>query len=310
MADSTTSIERLQTAVDAAGVGTWDLDVRTGELVWSTRCKEIFGLPATADITYDFFLECVHPDDRAHTQAAVQQALDPAGSGAYAIDYRTQWNVTGAAPRWAHATGRAFFDAGRTQPLRFIGTITDVTEQKSNREALRQREADFVTMADSIAQLAWIAEANGDINWYNRRWYDYTGTTLAQMQGWGWQQVHHPDYVRGVVERLQHAFATGEAWEDTFPLRGRDGLYRWFLSRAVPLRDAQGNALRWFGTNTDVTQMRELQERLSQAYEDLEVKVTFRNLTLEHEVQQLRAQLDLAGVGAGVPVGPSPSPPA
>ena len=299
MADSTTTFERLQTAVDAAGVGTWDLNVVSGELVWSARCKEIFGLPATADVTYDLFLECVHPDDRAYTQTAVQQALDPAGSGSYAIDYRTQWNKVDQAPNWAHATGRAFFSADRTQAVRFIGTITDVTAQKANQELLRQREADFVTMADSITQLAWIADAEGNITWYNQRWYTYTGTTLADMQGWGWQQVHHPDYVRGVVERITHSFATGEAWEDTFPLRGQDGVYRWFLSRAVPLRDAEGKVLRWFGTNTDVTQMRELQERLTQAYEDLEVKVTFRNLELEHEVQQLRAQLALGG--------PSPS---
>ena len=308
MADSTTSIERLQTAVDAAGVGTWDLDVRTGALVWSTRCKEIFGLPATAEVTYEFFLECVHPDDRAYTQAAVEQAFDPAGPGTYSIDYRTHWNVPGALPRWAHATGRAFFDAARTQALRFIGTITDITEQKANEEALRQREADLITMADSIAQLAWIAEADGNINWYNRRWYDYTGTP-GPARPTAWEQAQHPDYARGVAERLHHAFATGEVWEETFPLRGHDGLYRWFLASAVPLRDEQGQVLRWFGTCTDVTQMRELQERLTQAYEDLEVKVTFRNLTLEHEVQQLRTQLAHAGQGPTAP-GASPSRPA
>ncbi len=301
MAESTTSIERLQTAVDAAGVGTWDLDVRTGELVWSIRCKEIFGLPPTAEVTYDFFLECVHPDDRAHTQAAVEQAFDPTGSGGYAIDYRTQWNVPGQSPRWAHATGRAFFDANRTQALRFIGTITDITDQKANQEALRQREADLITMADSIAQLAWIAEADGAISWYNRRWCEYTGTTPGTALSAAWEQAQHPDYTHGITERLHHAFATGEVWEETFPLRGRDGLYRWFLASAVPLRDEQGQVLRWFGTCTDVTQMRELQERLTQAYEDLEVKVTFRNLTLEHEVQQLRAQLAHGGPGVGVP---------
>lgn len=242
-------------------------------------------------MTYAQFLEGVHPEDRAPTQAAVDQALDPAGPGAYAINYRTRWNEPVVPPRWAHATGRAFFDEGRTQAQRFIGTITDITAQRVSQELARQREADLVTMADSITQLAWMTDAEGSITWYNQRWYDYTGTTLAQMQGWGWQQVHHPEYVHGVVERLKQAFAPGEAWEDTFPLRGQDGLYRWFLSRAVPLRDKQGQVLRWFGTNTDVTEMRQLQDQLTQAYEDLEVKVTFRNLTLEREVQQLRAQL-------------------
>ena len=297
--DST--FERLQTAVDAAGVGTWDFTPLTGELVWSGRCKEIFGFAPDQEVTYAQFLEAVHPEDRALTDAAVAQALAPDGSGSYAIEYRTRWNEADLPPRWAHATGRAFFDAARTQAQRFIGTITDVTDQKNAQEELRQREADLVTMADSITQLAWIADARGNITWYNRRWYDYTGTTLAEMQGWGWQQVHHPEYVQGVVERISRAFAIGEPWEDTFPLRSKEGIYRWFLSRAVPLRDEQGQILRWFGTNTDVTEMRQLQEKLTHAYEDLEMKVTFRNLDLEREVQQLRAQLAAGGHSAGTP---------
>ncbi|UOR06472.1 PAS domain-containing protein [Hymenobacter aerilatus] len=292
-ATSNPTFERLQTAVDAAGMGTWDFNPLTGSLVWSARCKEIFGFSADQDVTYEQFLDGVHPDDRAATQTAVTQALDPAGSGSYAIDYRTRWNEPDMPPRWAHATGRAFFNPERTQAQRFIGTIADITAQKDTHELARQREADLATMANSIAQLAWIADGEGNVTWYNQRWYDYTGTTLEQSKGQNWQQVHHPDYVQGVVERLQQAFAAGEAWEDTFPLRGQDGTYRWFLSRAVPLRNPLGDILRWFGTNTDVTQMRQLQEQLSQAYEDLEVKVAFRNLALEHEVQQLRAQLAL-----------------
>lgn len=290
------TFERLQTAVDAAGVGTWDFIPLTGELEWSARCKEIFGFPLDRDVTYPQFLEEVHPEDRDATEAAVAQALDPAGPGTYAINYRTRWNVPGQPPRWAHATGRAFFDEARTQAQRFIGTITDVTDQIDAKDELRQRESDLLSVADSITQLAWIADASGHITWYNRRWYDYTGTTLAEMQGWGWQQVHHPEYVHGVMERIKQAFATGHAWEDTFPLRSKHGIYRWFLSRAEPLRDEQGQVLRWFGTNTDVTEMRQLQEQLSHSYEDLEVKVTFRNLALEREVQQLRVQLAAAGL--------------
>jgi signal transduction histidine kinase len=70
----------------------------------------------------------------------------------------------------------------------------------------------------------------------------------------GWQKVHHPDHVDRVVERIRHSFETGRNWEDTFPLRSKTGQYRWFLSRAVPIRDAEGNVLRWFGTNTDITE--------------------------------------------------------
>jgi PAS domain S-box-containing protein len=132
-------------------------------------------------------------------------------------------------------------------------------------EALRQSEERFRTLADNMSQFAWMADAKGWIFWYNRRWFDYTGTTLEEMQGWGWKTVHHPDYVDRVVERIQRSWDTGELWEDTFPLRGKDGTYRWFLSRAVPIRDAAGNVVRWFGTNTDVTEWRAAEEALKEA---------------------------------------------
>ena len=118
---------------------------------------------------------------------------------------------------------------------------------------LHESEARFRALADNIAQLAWMTDATGWIFWYNQRWFEYTGTTLEEMQGWGWQQVHHPEHVDRVVEKFRRCIEIGELWEDTFPLRAQDGSYRWFLSRAVPIRDDRGKVLRWCGTNTDIT---------------------------------------------------------
>jgi PAS domain S-box-containing protein len=137
-----------------------------------------------------------------------------------------------------------------------------------------------------------MARPDGDIYWYNKRWYDFTGSTPEEMNGWGWDKVHHPEHVSEVVGFVRDAWAKGEPWELTFPLKRHDGEYRWFLTRAVPIRDEQGQLVRWLGTNTDVTKMRELQEQLQNSYADLEAKVTFRNLELEHEVQKLRKQLN------------------
>jgi len=136
----------------------------------------------------------------------------------------------------------------------------EIAARKSAEEDLRESEKRFRAMADNIPQLAWMARPGGFIFWYNQRWFDYTGTTLEQMQGWGWASVHHPDYVDGVVERIQHSWDTGEPWEDTFPLRSKDGEYRWFLSRALPIHDAEGRIILWFGTNTDVTEQRQADE--------------------------------------------------
>jgi PAS domain S-box-containing protein len=106
-----------------------------------------------------------------------------------------------------------------------------------------------------------MTDEKGWIYWYNKRWYDYTGTTLEEMEGWGWQKVHHPDHVKRVVDKISQHFQTGEDWEDTFPLLGKDGTYRWFLSRATPIRDENSKVLRWFGTNTDITERLQLEQR-------------------------------------------------
>ncbi|MBS0535163.1 MAG: PAS domain-containing protein [Proteobacteria bacterium] len=122
-------------------------------------------------------------------------------------------------------------------------------------------------LADHMSQLAWIANGSGWIYWYNKRWFDYTGTTLDEMAGWGWKSVHHPDHVERVVERISRSFETGEPWEDLFPLKGASGEYRWFLSRALPIRDETGAVTCWFGTNTDVTDQRETEQKLRDSEE-------------------------------------------
>jgi PAS domain S-box-containing protein len=128
-------------------------------------------------------------------------------------------------------------------------------------KSLGESEERFCSLANNIPQLAWMADEKGSIFWFNQRWFDYTGSTLDEMAGWGWQKVHHPDHVKRVVDKISRCFQAGEFWEDTFPIRDRNGNYNLFLSRAVPFRDAQGKVLRWFGTNTDISESKEAEAR-------------------------------------------------
>jgi len=141
-----------------------------------------------------------------------------------------------------------------------VCTFIDVTAHEAADAVLRESERQFHALAESIPQLAWITDAEGYIFWYNQRWFDYTNTNLEQMKGWGWQSLHHPDELGRVMKKFEHCLKTGEAWEDTFPLRGADGKYRWFLSRAEPIRDGSGKIVRWFGTNTDIEEQRRSEE--------------------------------------------------
>lgn len=138
----------------------------------------------------------------------------------------------------------------------------DVGPYLEDQRRIRESEQRFHLLADNISQFAWIARPDGHIFWYNQRWYDYTGVTPEDMVQGVRDKLVHPDYVERVYADFREALAKGEDWEDTFPLRSKDGEYRWFLSRALPVRDEDGEISGWFGTNTDITEQRDQAEQI------------------------------------------------
>jgi PAS domain S-box-containing protein len=141
----------------------------------------------------------------------------------------------------------------------------DVTERHHSADALARSEEQFQLLANLIPTLAWMADPTGWIFWYNKRWYDYTGTTPQQMEGWGWQSVHDPEILPQVMARWSESIATGQPFEMEFPLKSAAGEFRWFLTRVAPLKDAAGKVTRWFGTNTDVQAQHEATEAATAA---------------------------------------------
>jgi len=163
--------------------------------------------------------------------------------------------------------------------LRKNREIEDAMTKSEGR--LKRSEEQFRVFADSIQDLAWIADGEGSIYWYNQRWLDYTGLTLEDMKGWGWQKVHHPDHVEKVIELSKELWKKVEPFELTFPLRRFDGEYRWFLTRAYPVIDVNGNIERWIGTNTDITEQKTFTEELEKKVEERTEELTARNAFIE-----------------------------
>ena len=276
---------RMRFALETSLTGAWDLDLVDHTAYRSLEHDRIFGyeqlLPAW---TYDMFLEHVLPDDRERVDAAFRKATAERSDWSFECRIRRRDGDV----RWIWAAGRHrdFVDG---EPRRMAGIVQDITQRKQAEQDLRESEQRFRTLADNISQLAWMADSSGWIHWYNRRWYEYTGTTFEQMAGWGWQSVHHAEHLERVVARWKRSHASGEPWEDTFPLRGADGSYRWFLSRALPVRDGNGGIVGWFGTNTDVTELREAQQSLLGLTRTLEERVKRRTAELEESNAALEA---------------------
>jgi PAS domain S-box-containing protein len=136
--------------------------------------------------------------------------------------------------------------------------------QRDITRRLREREAEFRALANSIPQMAWIADADGRRYWYNERWYEFTGLRPDQSLGLGWRLALHSDHRVRAYDVQAAATARSEPWEYTAPLRRNDGTYRWFLVRAMPFRSGDGKATRWFGTNTDITERLDTERALSE----------------------------------------------
>lgn len=168
----------------------------------------------------------------------------------------------------------------------------DQTERIRTENALRDSEARFRNLSDAIPQIVWANEANGKAIYFNRRWLDYTGLTYEDSVGLGWQAVIHREDILAAVDRWQNSLLHGEVFECEFRMRRADGVYRWHIARNVPMRDQEGNVTGWFGSATDIHDLKQAETELQYAQEALEDRVEQRTRQLAQALAQLKGEVE------------------
>jgi PAS domain S-box-containing protein len=222
----------------------------------------ICGLTAEEDQIPGIYRRLRHPDE-SELQDELYRRMDAGEISEFTIEKRFV-RLDGSVVWVVFSLQRWKFADGRTEQL---STVVDITERKRAEAALAESEERFRTMTNSMPQLAWVAKADGFISWYNDRWYEYTGTTPEQMAGYSWQSVHDPEVLPRVMDEWTRAIVSGEPFEMEYPLRGADGKSRTFLTRAHPLKDAEGRVTQWLGTNTDVETLKQAEAAVRRSEE-------------------------------------------
>jgi PAS domain S-box-containing protein len=206
------------------------------------------------------WLDAVHPDDRASYLAAWERAVT--ATSPFELEHRLR----------RHDGEYRYFSARAVPVLADDGAIrewagihTDITERKLTEQTLRDGARQFRELADSMPQIVWEADPDGHFDYYNRRWYEFTGRPEGVTGDESWTDVVHPDDQKECLERWHSATKSGDAYEIEYRLKERTGAYQWFLRRALPVRDPAGRITRWYGTCTNIDSVKHTEDVLRRA---------------------------------------------
>jgi PAS domain S-box-containing protein len=260
------SEETARRAMTASNyVGGFDWDIVNDRVVADEKFSRMYGVdPAlgVAGAPIGTFTAAIHPDDVGRVQDEIRRAMD--GDGDFISEYRLA--PEGLPVRWVVARGQVYFGADGA-PERFPGLTVDITERKrmdsdlaEAASALAESEAKFRAIADSMPQMVWSTLPDGFHDYYNARWYEFTGVAPGSTDGEGWNAIFHPEDQPRAWEIWRHSLETGDLYEIEYRLRRHDGVYRWTLGRAAPIRNEAGEIVRWFGTCTDIDDLKRMEQ--------------------------------------------------
>ncbi|WP_160143932.1 PAS domain-containing protein [Chryseolinea soli] len=238
--------ERLTLATEGTRMATWDLDLKTSDIIHSPRLARIFGHPESMHLSFLAMRQAVHPRDLRVVEKAFDNALK---KGTYYYEARVIHPDQSV--HWIQTRGKVFYSDDHV-PLRMLGTMIDITERKRAERVIEESEKKFRTLADSMPQFIWTADKTGNLNYFSRSVYQYTGITDPKQLAESWWKTIHPEDRKATLKAWQEALTTGTDFLFEHRFRHHEDTYRWQLSRAVPQRDVSGKIEMWVGTSTDI----------------------------------------------------------
>jgi PAS domain S-box-containing protein len=284
--DSTDTLNLQRAGFDLA---IWELDCASGMASSNASLLRSLGInDGSAEIPLNELLnEHVHPGDLPMVKAAIAKALAGVDSTPVRIFHRLL--SKGRDVRLVEMRIQAYFqgEGASRHVVRLSSVLYEVTDLVAEAR-LAENRVTFRTMADTMPQMVWSTLPDGHHDYFNARWYEFTGTPVGSTDGEGWNGVFHVEDQARAFEIWNHSLATGEPYEIEYRLRRHDGDYRWTLGRAMPIRDQNGVITRWFGTCTDIDDQKKIAEVLSDRKLELERLVAERSASLIEEIEGRR----------------------
>jgi PAS domain S-box-containing protein len=249
--------QRLRASFNNAAIGIVEVDPNDRFINANRRICEMLGYEESEFLGKNV-REITAPEDRDMSDSVNEKIH----SGEVKVQqYEKRYLRRDGSIIWVNVIVSGVYDSDGKH-INSIGTVEDITERKKTEKALRDSEERLRLLADNISQMVWTSDPTGKPFWFNKRWYDYTGTTLDELQQSGYLLVNHPEQSKKIYQNYLKSIESGQIWEETYQMRNKNGEYRWFLTRMVPVSDNQGKISVWFGTSTDIHEKIQSEESL------------------------------------------------
>ena len=257
--------EELEFAIEANRLGTFEYNPLTDKLSSNDRLKEWFGLPGNSQIELFHAMNAIAEQDRERVAAAINRVTEFSSGGIFDIEYSIVHPLS-KKETMVHARGRVWFNEERVA-YRFNGTLEDISVRSKAVKEIKESEQRFQAAVQAVKGIVWTNNSKGEMEGEQPGWAELTGQTYEAYQGYGWSAVIHPADIQQTIDAWHEALREVKTFQTEHRVKVRDGSWRHFSVRAIPLLDADGTLREWVGVHTDITEQKVSEAKIRESAE-------------------------------------------